>query len=241
MSSTLMIVVAAAALMVSSSASAGGLFLMNSSQATAPPTLAPGSQPTADAAAPPADNPFLSTGGAPSQTAPTGGESSQTNPFAPTGGAPSPGTNTSVSSPSGTTKPSTSAPKKNGVAFRKPRTAAPRRPSPKTTAPARVRTKQECRDAVYNWFNGEVWPKVDKNVGYSTDTKWYDPTDSANVRAACGGCMKKDEYGVTIGKAVGVKRYNDEWDDTRRSKLWDEGTRGWIASYMTENLPGTCS
>lgn len=252
MSSTTIFAVVAVGIAGLSSVFAGVLMLANSSFATAPATYAPGAPPAGGAAqtgdSPPAeasgsapqDNPF-----APAKTSQdkpaSGGSAPQTNPFV------SPGTDAAVSTPSQPVpikKTATKKPARAKVQFQKPRTAKPRKPSPKTTAPApaavKTSTRQQCRDAVYNWVNGEVYPRVDTNVGYSTDTVWYDAYDSAGVRAACGGCVKKDEYGITVGKSVGVKRYNDQWDDTKRSKLREESTRGWIADFITEKMPGTC-
>jgi hypothetical protein len=241
MSSTMIFVVVAIGIVSLSSLFAGGLAIANSSQATAPPTFAPGAPPAGVDAQPGASPPADSGAGA----------APQSNPFSTSQNV-SPGTNTSISSPSGTTKPTgttkpsrvlpvngTYAPKKRGPSIA-PRTAKPRKPSPKTTAPIKKGTRQGCRDAIYGWINGEVIPRVDTNVGYSTDTVWYDAYGGAGVRAACGGCVKKDEYGITVGKAVGVKRYNDEWDDTKRSKLREDSTRGWLADYMTSNMPDTC-
>lgn len=236
MSSTTIVVLVAVALLGLSSSSAAGLALANMNQATAAPTLAPGaSPPETDAGATTADA---------GTAAPSVG--SQSNPFAPTGTAPA---GAGTAKPSGTAKPprvlpenGTYAPKR--VQFQKPRTAKPRKPSPKTTAPAAPArastTRAQCRDAIYNWVSGEVYPSVDFNVGYSTDTKWYDAYGSAGVRAACGGCVKKDEYGLTIGKAVGVKKYPDVWNDTKRSKLREDSTRQWLADYMVSDMPGTC-
>jgi len=110
-----------------------------------------------------------------------------------------------------------------------------------TTAPQKVATKppvytkQQCRDAVYRWVVA-----VQKS-GAAATGGWYDVSLGSEVRKICGGCFKKDEAGLMFGKAIGLKRYPDQWDDQKISKVADDDFHQWAASWLTEKLPGTCS
>jgi hypothetical protein len=140
-----------------------------------------------------------------------------------------------TSTPGGTQTQSQDRPQAvSGGAARTPNSKT-KKPTAKTTSPPKVYSKQQCRDAVYRWAQGV------QKAGAAATGGWFDASLGSEVKKFCGGCIKKDEAGLMFGKAIGVKRYPDQWDDTKISRVADDSFHQWVADYITSDLPGTCS